>query len=172
MRVVMRDSPRLGNFELSLSRPGSPKLTVGIQRSPGLAEKSSLDQPAFSGEEVAKTVALVALQLDEIHAGLSAGAAGFLQFLCEGLQERCVLRKAVDHGHLLARACVLEIQRGRDSRRNGFLRSRQRRCTMAVRGRPSALCADAPLPARIDNTVSHGSTLDFGPWALDPLSGG
>ena len=71
--------------------------------------------------------ALIALQFDEIQARLSAGAAGFLELLREGLQELGVLRKAVDDSHFLARSRVLQIQCNRDLCRNGFLWSRQRR---------------------------------------------
>src|SRR5436309_14185556 len=116
---------------------------------------SSLDGPAFAGEELVEAFALVALQLEDSLGNLAPGAAGLLQFFRESLQKRRVLRQAVDHGHPLARGRVGDVQPRRDPRRDRLARRLERAGAVTVVGRPPALRTHPPLIARINSASLH-----------------
>ena len=63
---------------------------------------STFDRPPFGLEQLAKSISMIALDLDSIFDGLAPGGAGSLEFGGEFLEEWLVSRKTLDHGHGLA----------------------------------------------------------------------
>src|SRR5688572_33348067 len=113
---------------------------------------------------VADAIAQIALQLHPVLCGAAAGAAHPFELLRQLLEERRVLRQAVDHGHRLAAASLLLHAQPGDDAIGHRLFTTDRAAALAVVLRPAAAGADFPGSGGIARAriaaIAHTSSLN------------